>query len=75
MLSGREINLKAETNNSGAITELTWDGFQFINAKSKDRALQTQVSLDNFGQIDFATLNEAGAASQNLADPSSARYV
>lgn len=74
-LSGREIDLKAETNNSGAITELTWNGFQFINAKTKDRALQTQVSLDNFGQTDFATLNEAGAASQNFADPSSARYV
>ena len=74
-LSGREIELKAEKNNSGAITELTWNGFQFINAKTKDRALQTQVSLDNFGQTDFATLNEAGAASQGLASPSSARYV
>ena len=75
VVSGREITLKAEANNSGAITEIEWNGFQFINSRSKDRAFQTKVFIDNFGTANWAALQEAGATAELFADPSSSLYV
>jgi len=74
-ISGEEITIKAEANNSGAITEITWNGQQLLNARNKDRALQTKVVKDNFGKANWAQLNEAGALRQAWADTSSSRYI
>ena len=74
-ISGQQITLRAESNNSGAITEIIWNGQQLLNVLNKDRALQTKVVKDNFGQTNWAQLNEAGAFRQAWADPSSSRYI
>jgi hypothetical protein len=74
-ISGQQITLKAEANNSGAITEIIWNGQQLLNVLNKDRALQTKVVKDNFDTSNWAQLNEAGALRQAWADPSSSRYI
>lgn len=74
-LAGQQITLKAEANNSGAITEIIWNGQQLLNVLNKDRGLQTKVVKDNFGTTNWAQLNEAGALRQAWADDSSSRYI
>ena len=74
-LSGQEIDIVADANNSGAITEVTWNGKQLINSLDKSRMMQFKWGLDNFNTTDFAQLNEAGAISEAWGDSSSSRFV
>ena len=74
-LAGQQITIKADANNSGAITEIIWNGQQLLNSLNKDRQLQTKIVKDNFGQANWARLNEAGAIRQSWSDDSSSRYI
>ena len=74
-LQGREIELLAEADNNGAVTQIVWDGVQLLNSANKTRQLQERLNLDRENVTDFARLNEAGALSQAWADPSSGRYI
>lgn len=74
-LSGRRLVVKSESDNGGAITELTWDGEQLLNSRSKDRQLQNTLELDGFDEVGLAKLNQAGAAAELWGGGSSARYI
>lgn len=74
-LSGRRLVVKSESDNGGAITELTWDGEQLLNSRSKDRQLQNNLELDGFDVVGLAKLNQAGAAAELWGGGSSARYI